>query len=251
MVTQSEDELRAHLQEQVGFLKTSAEMFDKGNRAEAKRLAHTVRLLLHDTRTSFSLFGQLGLKNRSFLDTASPRPQTVITSYAGLVGVSFMGGSSEYVPHLGSVAGIPVPFTQWWEAPIVIDAQQREISRRRLVLAVANKDGGAHVDPELEEIYAGVSRANTMGRMRNSGSGWEAIPGLEHASVRQIANEVLVTLEPGYQPVPIDKPGHVVISGFKVRLAPAQESPVTRNVGRNEPCPCGSGKKYKRCHGAA
>ena len=22
-------------------------------------------------------------------------------------------------------------------------------------------------------------------------------------------------------------------------------------VGRNEPCPCGSGKKYKRCHGAA
>jgi preprotein translocase subunit SecA len=22
-------------------------------------------------------------------------------------------------------------------------------------------------------------------------------------------------------------------------------------VGRNEPCPCGSGKKYKNCHGAA
>ncbi|MDE2765178.1 MAG: SEC-C metal-binding domain-containing protein [Chloroflexota bacterium] len=21
-------------------------------------------------------------------------------------------------------------------------------------------------------------------------------------------------------------------------------------MGRNEPCPCGSGKKYKRCHGA-
>jgi preprotein translocase subunit SecA len=20
-------------------------------------------------------------------------------------------------------------------------------------------------------------------------------------------------------------------------------------VGRNDPCPCGSGKKYKRCHG--
>ncbi|MGC2459378.1 MAG: SEC-C metal-binding domain-containing protein [Steroidobacteraceae bacterium] len=23
-----------------------------------------------------------------------------------------------------------------------------------------------------------------------------------------------------------------------------------RKVGRNEPCPCGSGKKYKHCHGA-
>jgi len=29
--------------------------------------------------------------------------------------------------------------------------------------------------------------------------------------------------------------------------------PVAREakVGRNEPCPCGSGKKYKKCHGAA
>ena len=28
-------------------------------------------------------------------------------------------------------------------------------------------------------------------------------------------------------------------------------SPVTgRRIGRNEPCPCRSGKKYKRCHGA-
>jgi preprotein translocase subunit SecA len=24
-----------------------------------------------------------------------------------------------------------------------------------------------------------------------------------------------------------------------------------RKVGRNEPCPCGSGKKYKHCHGQA
>jgi preprotein translocase subunit SecA len=23
------------------------------------------------------------------------------------------------------------------------------------------------------------------------------------------------------------------------------------NVGRNEPCPCGSGSKFKKCHGAA
>ncbi|WP_410731338.1 SEC-C metal-binding domain-containing protein, partial [Citrobacter portucalensis] len=22
-----------------------------------------------------------------------------------------------------------------------------------------------------------------------------------------------------------------------------------RKVGRNDPCPCGSGKKYKQCHG--
>jgi preprotein translocase subunit SecA len=42
-------------------------------------------------------------------------------------------------------------------------------------------------------------------------------------------------------------------------LAPAMEAAVDRNpddpdswgkVGRNEPCPCGSGKKFKHCHGA-
>jgi preprotein translocase subunit SecA len=34
--------------------------------------------------------------------------------------------------------------------------------------------------------------------------------------------------------------------------APAQKAPFVREgqkVGRNEPCPCGSGKKYKQCHG--
>ena len=33
----------------------------------------------------------------------------------------------------------------------------------------------------------------------------------------------------------------------------ANKKPITRGdskVGRNEPCPCGSGKKFKRCHGA-
>jgi preprotein translocase subunit SecA len=28
-----------------------------------------------------------------------------------------------------------------------------------------------------------------------------------------------------------------------------QQIRVTQKVGRNEPCPCGSGKKYKNCHG--
>jgi uncharacterized protein YecA (UPF0149 family) len=32
----------------------------------------------------------------------------------------------------------------------------------------------------------------------------------------------------------------------------AQAEPYRRSepkVGRNDPCPCGSGKKYKKCHG--
>ncbi|MBI2535773.1 MAG: SEC-C domain-containing protein [Gemmatimonadetes bacterium] len=30
---------------------------------------------------------------------------------------------------------------------------------------------------------------------------------------------------------------------------PAQARALPK-VGRNDPCPCGSGKKYKKCHGA-
>ena len=29
-----------------------------------------------------------------------------------------------------------------------------------------------------------------------------------------------------------------------------QQRVVYDKVGRNDPCPCGSGKKYKKCHGA-
>ncbi|HYS78187.1 MAG TPA: SEC-C metal-binding domain-containing protein, partial [Candidatus Dormibacteraeota bacterium] len=40
-----------------------------------------------------------------------------------------------------------------------------------------------------------------------------------------------------------------------VYTAPAKEAPqpaqrAAARVGRNDPCPCGSGKKYKKCHGA-
>ncbi len=40
--------------------------------------------------------------------------------------------------------------------------------------------------------------------------------------------------------------------GNEQDAAPEKQEPVTRDgrkVGRNEPCPCGSGKKYKQCHG--
>jgi preprotein translocase subunit SecA len=34
---------------------------------------------------------------------------------------------------------------------------------------------------------------------------------------------------------------------------PAAKAPVKAGpkVGRNDPCPCGSGKKFKKCHGAS
>jgi len=47
------------------------------------------------------------------------------------------------------------------------------------------------------------------------------------------------------------KPQRVVMSHGDQTETPAA-TPAKREenkVGRNDPCPCGSGKKYKRCHG--
>ena len=44
-----------------------------------------------------------------------------------------------------------------------------------------------------------------------------------------------------------------LIQGFNRQMIPQANTPVVKSdwekTGRNEPCPCGSGKKYKHCHG--
>jgi preprotein translocase subunit SecA len=59
---------------------------------------------------------------------------------------------------------------------------------------------------------------------------------------------------PGPQPVgaPRSEARAGAEAGLEAALG-AKATPVRRDipkVGRNEPCPCGSGKKYKHCHGA-
>ncbi len=55
----------------------------------------------------------------------------------------------------------------------------------------------------------------------------------------------------------IIKPTQVVIEAFDAAMSgrrPGERQGTivnTEKVGRNEPCPCGSGKKYKKCHGEA
>jgi preprotein translocase subunit SecA len=48
------------------------------------------------------------------------------------------------------------------------------------------------------------------------------------------------------------RPKIVASSAASATSAPVPKTPVAAatDVGRNDPCPCGSGKKYKKCHGA-
>jgi len=44
-----------------------------------------------------------------------------------------------------------------------------------------------------------------------------------------------------------DKPENV--ADLEILLNPPKTTVAEKKVGRNEPCPCGSGKKYKKCCG--
>jgi SEC-C motif-containing protein len=60
--------------------------------------------------------------------------------------------------------------------------------------------------------------------------------------------------EAGVEKVLHEKAEFLRVSGtwfynHEARLGPAPYKSAAPKVGRNEPCPCGSGKKFKHCHG--
>jgi hypothetical protein len=253
MTQQSEDMLKRHLEEHIGFLKRSAELYDKGVVEEAKRLAVSIRVLLYDPikpGRSKSLLGQLGMKeSRQFIDTARPRSHA--SSHAALVSTLLTAGPAEYSPLLSEMGSKLVPFEQWWTATVIIDSNQRELSRQQLVLTVANQDGGAHVDAKLDDTYADLSLNNSMGQMYLSSGLWQPIDGVELASIRQIAHEVLCTFDPVYSPRKVNQKSGIKMLGIKLHLSSQGEKALRAKMGRNSKCYCGSGKKYKRCHGVS
>ncbi|MDD5639402.1 MAG: SEC-C metal-binding domain-containing protein [Candidatus Pacebacteria bacterium] len=258
-IPQSSDDLKKQLLDQIEFLKTSANAYDNGLKEEAKRMATTIRVLLHDTTKSHSLLGQMNLKNRKFLSTASktisigPNQQQV-GSYAGLIGIYLGSGANGFVPNFESmpketITGY-VDFNHYWNEIIFIDKEKNNHSRKDVILSVANKDGGAHVAPGLDEKYAKLSRQNSLGWMSSNDKKWLPVSGAELAAVRQIAYEILRSLDPNYpiiKELPIKGNG-IIVGGCGFVLETQEEKSLSK-VGRNDTCPCGSGKKYKKCHG--
>lgn len=199
-VKQSKQELLSHLEDIIGFLEASSIAFDTGKTGEAKRLAVSIRVLLHDTRNSKSLLGLLGWKNgHSFLNSATPYNPKNLMSHHGLVGlrVSSGTGSTYYAPLAEDSPNRPnkyVKFPDWWNATIIADSRKQKFNRREVVLALSNKDGGAHVDPELDESYAYLTRSNSVGWFSSDGQTETPVMDIEKYSVRQIAHEILESI---------------------------------------------------------
>jgi hypothetical protein len=249
-IPQSDDDFKMHLAEQLRFLETSCDSYDSGNDSEAKRLATTLRLLLHDTPSSKSLLGQLGMKERPFWNSALQNIDGNVYTFSALTAMHSGPEGSKYVAHLDDVKGARASdFNSWWGEVIFIDKDQSTITRRELVLSIANKDGGSHIDPVLDEKYAKLSRKGSLNWIEHTPTGGTPLRPPERAAIRQIAHEVLKTLRPEYQKKS-QVPG-IRIAGVSFVPGNIVQPPLLRElkVGRNEPCTCGSGKKYKKCHG--
>lgn len=125
---------------------------------EAKRLAIHIRTLVHASRSSKPLLEQLGsLESMVLLDSCgdlsisnSLACSRLICLYNG----RYIPGLDLKMPWCGCSS-----FELWWNKSVVADARRNlAFSRRDMVLAVANQDGVAHVDPELRVGYAEISR---------------------------------------------------------------------------------------------
>lgn len=248
---QTRAELEAHFRDHIDFLESSADAYDRGKDGEAKRLAVSLRVLLHDTDASHSLLGQLDRRTGSFISTALPYEEANTMPHGGLVMVAADGPKSKYVAMLDQVPFQRwLPFEDWWNEAVFVDKERRSLSRKQLVLAVANQDGGAHVDPKLSETYARLSRHNAMGWRIGDPIKGAPIPLAERAAIRQIAHECLKTLQPGYAKAPSETPMMFFGGGGAYNSPDVPDLPRVASPGRNDPCPCGSGKKFKKCHGA-
>lgn len=204
MVQRDRTALLGLLDENVSFLRVSAQSFDAGFEAEAKRLAVTLRVLLHDTQTSHSLLTQLGVKSQlRFVDTADHiDPHNLIVSAPGLVIMRMTSEGGSYVAPLDKIQlppnriHPPAPFDPWWTGTVARDSSGTTWHRRRFVTTMANKEGGAHVDPNLNAAYESLAKHNGLGFISKNDAGELPFSGdVVAMSVRQITHEILQTLE--------------------------------------------------------
>jgi hypothetical protein len=198
-------DLKRDFFEQAGFLRASCISYDSGNIAEAKRIALAMRILLHDNRSSRSLLGQLGIKEKlnywSVLPALlhDPEARDLFAFFSALI-IRFDGSKEPIAePNLGSALS-KCSFSEWWNG-LQVKNEDVVLTRRDIVLSVADTDGGAHIDPELKGSYAELVKNNGYGieiHEVDSTTGDKTIKPLagqhELMLVRQIANELLNTL---------------------------------------------------------
>ena len=203
-VARPKGELEKELQDQIAILQSDCAAFDRGMDAIGKRIGLSLRVLLHHHGTSQALLEQLNLRNDYFFDTAGALDPKNLIPECNLISLQVGPRGMRYAPTLtaGSYPRRPrlLHFAAWWGQPVLKDLKGQKFCRRELVSHVADTDGGAHVDPKLDEAYMDLSRNNSLGWVvTKAGGADEPLQGKpELVCMRQIAEEVLMTLQRRY-----------------------------------------------------
>ncbi len=186
-------DFQIHLQKQLRFLARSCESFDAGFLDEAVRVATTIRILVHQTKSSISLLKHLNATTINLLSTTDEAPPD--TLYKMSMGTISIGSDGvKYFPTLGEGGYIAhIPVSKWWDQVVIVSDRVR-LSRRKIVLAAANQDGGAHVDSKLNPEYKALAEAGFAGtafRATDELHTEMALEGTHHICLRQMGYELL------------------------------------------------------------
>ena len=165
----SKNELVDQLKSQLFKLETFNSLFDSGNWSIAIEIAVKLRVIFHNTDKSKSLLALLKMQHVHFLDTSDKfNPRSPISHWGLLImtlGERTIANNQFFQPKLNdSTTMNNVSFENWWNNKKILKGfDNNTFTRKKLILEVANKDGGAHVDEYLNEDYRKLSRENSIG----------------------------------------------------------------------------------------
>lgn len=252
-VPRTPQEIEQQICRQVRRLKKACNRFDDGDEDEAQQIATILRLLLHHKNSNKALLHQTGALSRlRFVQTALPRRENDITSFSGLVSIAFGGATPPRYHAVLDSCGFsePLAFGDWWTTPILIRQDGICHTRADIVLTIAEQDGGAHFDPSLEQKHYEITRENAMSTFGYDNGELCALNGVDIHSLRQIAHELLRTLDPSYRKTAYIHGGHS-IRHINLTIIPEEQFDVSSlNLLETDPCYCRSGKTFGECHGA-
>jgi hypothetical protein len=150
------------LEEQRHLLRKSVSAICEGDLAEAIRVATTIRVLVHETSSSKPLLKQLASNylELEILDKKGPEHDQELPAgtHAAVVlyvpiGLTLSAGGTFLNPTLPPENYVPSIIGKWWERPSLILPGLGGFSRRQLILGLANKEGGAHIDLDVSQRY--------------------------------------------------------------------------------------------------
>lgn len=190
-------------QEHLQFIQRSCKGFDEGFEDESIRIATSLRVIFHNTPASTSLINHLNFFNKKMLSSGQGGG-SALEFLSWVIKVDSPQPVSTR-PILGNQFR-EISINDWWNKEPIITYETQIYSRRRIILNAVNKDGGAHVEEELDRFYEALSSGVGMdgisitGNLEFNGEPWfeQGVPhhskNAHLALIRQFAHEVLAAV---------------------------------------------------------